>query len=119
VLDAIISSATSSTVSFSSDCCAHAHRRRWGIVGESAAMIGHWREVGSSALVTEILLSVCRPTLAAAIETLNVVSKDVPVAEAVGERAITNVVAAWAIDVEIVLSCGGDEVDSASRADCR
>jgi hypothetical protein len=42
VLDAILTSATSSTASFSSDCCAHAHRRRWRIVGESAAMIGHW-----------------------------------------------------------------------------
>jgi hypothetical protein len=69
--------------------------------------------------VTEILLSVCRPTLAATIEALNVVSKEVSMAEAVGESAVTNVVAAWAIDVEIVLRCGSDEVDSASRADCR
>jgi hypothetical protein len=82
-------------------------------------MIGHWGEIGSGALVAEILLSICRPTLAATIEALNVVSEDVSVAEAVGESAVTNVVAAWAIDVEIVLSCGGDEVDSASRADCR
>jgi hypothetical protein len=58
--------------------------------------------------VTEILLSVCRPTLAATIQALNVVSEDVAVAEAVGKSAVTNVVAAWAIDVEIVLSCRGN-----------
>jgi hypothetical protein len=33
--------------------------------------------------MTEILLSVCRPTLSATIEALNVVSKEVSMAEAV------------------------------------